>query len=381
MKVNYSLWILIVVSALSLGYVIFSNDWERKEIEVGFSDEVNKSPFTMATRLLAKHGVSWQSQNNIRQLVTDGELNLATDHALLLDESVLAKSMEIDSSLYDWVIAGGRVIYILSPQRDSLALDESKFVQALELNVNKVEEGYSPYFLFSRESKENATFTVGSETVALTLNSTFSIDNCPSSEYQNNLKAIAMCDLSLGEGRVTVIPSISQFTNTGLRYLDHGAFLVWLSQGSRELVYIPNLTNPSWLANLWHWGWQWVIAVFLLLAALMWRTSARFGLPYTPIKATKTAFKLHIEALAHFYQQHGHEKVLLNALINDFNNKAEIRIPHFKQLSVEQQAQMISRITQYDKSTLIALLSSDYPESKQQRTEYIKQFKQLRNAL
>ena len=50
-------------------------------------------------------------------------------------------------------------------------------------------------------------------------------------------------------------------------------------------------------------------------------------------------------------------------------------------LSAEKQAQSIANLTHFEKQQVAQLLASKLPDSKTQRTNYIKRFKQLRNAL
>ena len=209
----------------------------------------------------------------------------------------------------------------------------------------------------------------------------FFIENCPGVSTNNDNGDTLMCDFAFGQGRVIVMPSLLPFTNYRLRHLDHGSLLLWLSKGAEKVTYVPYLTYPNWFAKLWHWSWQFVVTLLLLIVLAVWHISSRIGRSYAPDFDIKTSFNQHIRAVANFYSEHGHEAVLFTALKKDFYAKVESRVPNFKMLSAEKQAQIIANLTHFEKHNVAELLASKLPESKEQRTEYIKRFKQLRNAL
>lgn len=381
MRAKHILFLLMGALLLWLGAVLVTADWQKNEIETGFTKEVSEDAFTMAGRLLALYNSSFEKIKRQDIINFDGELTIAENTVLVLDEGVLASSHELDSKLGDWVGAGGRLIYVLSSEREALGINESVFFNSLELSVIEHESGYDSYFYFSSSPPPDTVLSLEGSDIELTLGNQLYLESCVGDAYTNKNNQVMVCDLSYGDGHVTVIPSFKQFTNEGLRVLDHGAFLVWLVGSDRKVSFVPNLVYPSWLAQLWAWSWQFVAALVALLALFVWHKASRLGRAFVPVRDNTTVFSQHLTALADFLHLHGHDEVLAQALKRDFYQQLELRIPNIKMLSDEQQAKMIAKLTQFDESTIKSLLETEFPKQKQQRTEYVKRFKQLRNAL
>ena len=103
----------------------------------------------------------------------------------------------------------------------------------------------------------------------------------------------------------------------------------------------------------------------------------RIGRAYAPDVDSKTSFNQHIRA-TNFYTEHGHEARLFEALKKDFNAKVETRVLTSKCL-VHKQAEIIASLTLI-KSKSRPCFQVNF-ESREQRTDYIKRYKHLRNAL
>jgi len=377
MKLKYVLIAALVVFSIFAIAGIASLDWQKKEIEIGFHSDVAKDNFTMAQRLLKANGIDWQKNKRLVEQVQSDELNIDPQSILILDEAVLADSYQLDVQLADWVADGGRLIYVLNRQRDELAIDNTVFFSQLGINVQSQEDVFEYDFAMLKEGNKNSTLSIEENTqLDLELSRAFYIENCPGVSTNSENSDTLMCDFAFGQGRVIVMPSLLPFTNYRLRHLDHGSLLLWLSKGADKVT-----TYPNWFAKLWHWSWQFVVTLLLLIVLAVWHISSRIGRSYTPEFDIKTSFNQHIRAVANFYTEHGHEAVLFTALEKDFYAKVESRVPNFKMLSAEKQAQIIANLTHFEKQHVAQLLASKLPESKEQRTEYIKRFKQLRNAL
>ncbi|MFK3869816.1 hypothetical protein [Pseudoalteromonas rhizosphaerae] len=381
MKLKFVVVFLCCVLVFFIGSALLSADWQKEEIEIGFHSEVSKDNFTMAQRLLAEHGVLWKKE---KQLDNNNQQPLIIDHRsmLIVDEAALSNSHTLDQQLSQWVSEGGRLVYILNKQRDELGLDNTFTFQDLGISVNTSEGIFENHFVMVKEGQKNSVLRLNENTqLDLELSQAFEIENCPGIATKNSDDQVIMCDFKFGDGRIIVMPSLAPFTNYQLRHLDHGSLLVWLSQGVDVITYVPYLSYPNWFAKLWQWSWQWVICVMQLVLLFIWHISSRIGRAYAPDLILTVGFKHHIRAIANFYIKHGFEQRLFTALKKDFNAKVETRIPHFKSLTEVRQAEIIANLVHFDKQQVAELLSVELPESQQQRTEYIKLFKQLRNAL
>ena len=382
MKLKYFMIGLLVLTVALLGSMLASVKWEKQEVEIGFQPEVAKDSFTLAQRLLASYDVKWHKDKRLASQTNPNQLTIDPNTMLVVDEAVLANSYELDQQLVQWVADGGRLVYVLNRQRDELGIDNAIFFQELGIDVTTVDDVFEFNFVLLEEGSSNTTLTIDETTqLELELSQAFKIDSCQGVQTENQAGDTVMCDLPFGAGRVIVLPSLAPFTNYKLRHLDHGSLLVWLTQGVSKVTYVPYLSYPNWLSKLWHWSWQFVVSLLLTVVFAVWHISSRIGRAYAPDVDSKTSFNQHIRAIANFYTEHGHEARLFEALKKDFNAKVETRVPNFKMLSAHKQAEIIASLTQFDKEQVETLLSSELPESREQRTEYIKRFKQLRNAL
>lgn len=382
MKLKVVLIALLVLFTVFIVASLASLDWEKREVEIGFHSDVAKDNFTMAQRLLKANGISWIKDKHLAEQAQSEELAIDPKSILILDEAVLADSYLLDTQLADWVADGGRLIYVLNRQREELAIDNSVFFGQLGINVLSQEDVFEYDFAMRKEGDKNSVLSIDENTeLELELSRAFYIENCPGVSTNTSEGKTVMCDFAFGQGRVVVMPSLLPFTNYRLRHLDHGSLLLWLSKGAKSISYVPYLTYPNWLAKLWHWSWQFVVTLVLLIVLAVWHITSRIGRAYAPDFEAKTSFNQHIRALANFYSEHGHEAVLFAALKKDFYSKVEVRVPNFKMLSADKQAQSIANLTHFEKQQVAQLLASKLPDSKTQRTNYIKRFKQLRNAL
>jgi hypothetical protein len=382
MKLKYFMIGLLVLTVALLGSMLASVKWEKQEVEIGFQPEVAKDSFTLAQRLLALHDVEWHKDKRLASQTNPNQLTIDPNTMLVVDEAVLANSYELDQQLVQWVADGGRLVYVLNRQRDELGIDNAIFFQELGIDITTVDDVFEFNFVLLEEGSSNTTLTIDETTqLELELSQAFKIDSCQGVQTENQAGDTVMCDLPFGAGRVIVLPSLAPFTNYKLRHLDHGSLLVWLTQGASKVTYVPYLSYPNWLSKLWHWSWQFVVSLLLTVVFAVWHISSRIGRAYAPDVDSKTSFNQHIRAIANFYTEHGHEVRLFEALKKDFNAKVETRVPNFRMLSAHKQAEIIASLTQFDKEQVEILLSSELPESREQRTDYIKRYRQLRNAL
>lgn len=381
MKLKYILITLCIALVTWLSLFLYSLDWKKHEVEVGFHSDVSKDSFTMAQRLLTKHGVQWHKIKHLDDNEQDSLLS-KKKQILILDEAALNRSHGLDEQLAQWVSDGGYLVYILNKQRDELGLNNTAFFQNLGITIKTKENIFENYFVVAEQRTKNTTLTVHNNVqLDLELSRAFDIKDCPGKETKNNDDQVVMCDSSFGNGRIIIMPSMSPFINYQLRHLDHGSFLIWLTQGYETINYIPYLSYPNWFAKLWHWGWQWVISLVVLVILFIWHVSSRVGRAYAPDSMRSVSFEHHIRAVANYYTRYGFEQRLFTALKKDFHMKAESRIPNFNLLSQSQQVEVIAKLTKLDKQQVADLINMQTPKSDQQRTDYIKLYKQLRNAL
>ncbi|MGO2477165.1 MAG: DUF4350 domain-containing protein [Pseudoalteromonas sp.] len=375
---------IIAIIVMLIASALLALNWEKKEVETGFHPNVAKDNFTMAQRLLNRYQIKWHKDKDklvVAQMETE-PLSINNNTRLILDEAALSESHELNQQLLSWVNQGGELIYVLSSQREALGIDNSIFFQTLGIRIATDEKEFDLLSSINSETNKNTSFELSTDNILeLELSEKYSVENCPGRAVKNDASNVVICDITIGNGRVIVLPSMTPFTNNNLRDLDHGSLLLWLAADAKNITYIPYLTYSNWFAKLWGWSWQLVIIILVLTVTWVWHMSSRIGRAYAPDALVKVSFNNHVQAVANFCVQHGHERIFVDALMRDFYKRVELKVPNFRKLTNEQQAEVIARLTNFDQQQVAQLLSSTFPESEPEKVEYIKRFKQLRNAL
>ena len=405
---------LIILVILLIAYITLVLQWEKIEIETGLSTKAKENPLLASKLLLAKNNISFVYLSSPKSIFTQGKISLNTSTSLMVDEAALLEYPTLENALLDWVAKGGHLIYILSPQRSALNIDDnSTLLEQLSLQVQSNEDlFYTPQQILS-QPKANIFITDNNKTLSLYIPFTYFFDSCAGKSYtltkyknvelkkhqentndiknsinNNENKAlkeetdiILICDMSYQQGFITFLPSIHTLSTQSLKHLDHGAFLLWLVSKNKDLYYLPSFKTSNWLVKLWQWSWLFIVLIVLIIISFIWYLATRFGSAITPIGENKSLFTDHITAMGNFLYRHDHDQQLKQALILDLEQAIENRNVYYKHLSDDEKAQLISQLTGKELNTIKQLLNQELPKQALARIQYIQLFKALRKAL
>ena len=380
-KTKFLLISLLLLSVSWLAYIAFSTGWEKVDQEVGLSNEARSKPLLAATLLLQKRGIELKRLKDASHIFKNGKIIIPTDYSLIMDEAVLTEIDAFESAIIRWVKAGGHLIYVLSPRRDALYLDNNQLLKIADLNVVKAD---TPQQRVGVTDKPEANINIALNAFTLELNMPYShhFTDCKGTGFQSlALDLTLVCELSIYDGRITFIPSVHPISNSSLKHLDHGQFLYWLTDGKKGLFYLPSQNTQNWLESLWNWSWQFIVLLLLSLFFYMWNVAIRIGLPETPSQISSNRFADHIEAAGNFMITHNHHQELKMALLKDLEYVMEKRIPTYKELSLSEQADLMSQSTGKACKDIEHLLSEPMPLDNTERLQFIKSFKELRKLL
>lgn len=405
-KTRNVLIVVVALIVLVVGLALASLDWEYVEREVGLSSKANQAPLLAAQLFLASKNKTLTHLAGGNDIFVDGKINIATDEVLIIDEAIFA---EFDSSLADaldvWMEKGGHLIYLTSPRREILELDNNAILSWAGLTIVENEE-YSFRSNVLNEPSKNAMLTTNYGTLNLNIYAPYFIENCVGDEVKllerdtdiesasnnddENVEVKSkyietdhtlLCDLSYGEGFLTFIPSLDAISNHGLRHLDHGEYLLWLTGSRSKINYLPSLHSFNWFSLLWQKSNIVILLFTAVLLLLLWHLSMRLGLPVSPIASEKNLFAEHINAVGSFMNRHGYFLQMHQALLQDIDQLMEKRNPKYKTLEISQQAKLLSQLTGKDRQHIEMLLSHELPQEADARVQHIKWFKELRNLL
>lgn len=380
-----SAWLISIVGALFIAFVgfsLWSLEWEKTEIETGFSEEARKDPLIAAKRFLASKQVELKKLTGQEDFIASRAITLDKNSSFIVDEAALSEYHHFEKALLQWVEAGGHLIYLMSPRRDSLEIANSLILQSTNISIVPSENRAFRLNLFAKPDANIEFEQHENEYLTWYMPYQFAIENCQGEALKvKNSETTVICDQALGGGFITFMSSIHPISNDGLRHLDHGELLLWLVGENNYLWYLPSLNSPNWLITLWRWSNLFVVTFVALLLLIMWFLAVRFGRARTPHSVDKNIFAEHIQATGNLLVQQSQFKHLKQVLLTDIEHAMEVRSPRFKQLSVEEQSELLSQLSGLNKQSIIRILSEDLPEGESDRFHYIKLFKQLRNAL
>lgn len=382
---------LVVICSLLLiclvSYLYFFITWEKVEQEIGLSEKAQSQPLLAASLFLQKSGKTLKRLEESTDVFQRGKIPISPNYSLMIDEAALTEINGLESALNNWVEAGGHLIYVLSPRRNALSLDEERALDDNHLLTTSkvtVVEADTPSLRTSVIESPEANIQVESGELNLAVNMPYQhhFNDCEGKVFHTiDDELTLICEISIAEGFITFIPSIHSISNSSLLHLDHGEFLNWLVGANDGLIYMPSLSTLNWLEVLWKQSSLSILLPSLLLILYMWHVSMRIGLPENPTLATKNLFADHIKAAGNFMILNNHHQALKVALLKDLEHVMEKRIPNYKQLKIAEQAQLISKSTGTEAEEVELILSQPMPLEKEERLEYIKSFKALRKLL
>lgn len=386
---------LLVLFIVGIGFAIFSQDWKEVEKKVGLSEDAAKNPLLAAELLLKNYDKSVSRVTKTEEFLVNKNLILEQNSSFIVDEAALFEHPHFVNALSDWVKAGGHLVYVLSPRRGQLNLDDNPFVKVAGLSVVEKDGGFGRQRLLL-PVYPNLEMEYNQSSLQLYLPYKYSFSDCPGVSYEKrrwNIKdkqfeeakegesEQLICEVGYYQGFVTFIPSIDIISNRGLLHLDHGAFLMWLIGKNDSLYYLPSLKASNWLLAFWQWSWQFFVSLVVLGLFILWFVGMRFGRARVPIQDSKVPFVRHVRATGQFLSSHGHSDVLQQALNTDIFTIVELRQPSVKHMTNAQQAETISELTGIEATQISDLLFSPLPEDSTERTKTINLYKQLREAL
>ena len=373
--------LISLFGVIFIALLVFSLEWEKVEQEVGLTKKANVDPLLASRLFLQKKNIIFSKLNEEDQFFINGKITFPTDRSLIIDEAVLNEYIHLESAILEWVEAGGHLVYLLSPRREMFGLNENQLL--VKSGVGVIDAGDSSRkYGFLEQPEANLVLKNGDDILAINLPHQNYFTGCEAMSYQlKDTDSTLICELSFSQGFITFLPSIHPFSNSSLRHLDHGEFLLWLVGSNKQLLYLPSMKESNWLLLLWNWSWQFIILIVLTLIVMMWNAAIRLGLPTTPTHSMKNLFADHIEAVGNFMINQNHHAELKMALLKDLEVAIEKRNPVYKQLTVTQQAGVISQFTGKNRDEIEQLLIKPLPADDVVRLQYIKLFKELRDLL
>ena len=382
------LWVWAVGTALLIvvsggAYKLSQLDWKEVSIVVGLQSEARKSPVYVLNKFLSSYGVSVEQGDDFYSLFDplSMQLNrLSDDFGLVVDEALFENDDDLMSSLYNWVESGGHLVYVLSRSRTN---EKTNWLfDQLSPSIERVEEPAKPIYDVTGIGDEvNATTDIDSDVdLALYIPHRFVFKECHSFEWEvldDDYQTLA-CHQAIGDGYVTMLSDASFFNGFGLRIANNASMTLSIFSHASAYGFFQSDLGVDWVSMLFGQHWAHYALLVTLLAMLFWNLYARFGPSLVPHEQRYSHFGQHLENLARFYRQNGHELHLKKVLLDELDATMEKKVMGFSDSSREQKVEILIKETSTDKAFATQLLDSKNISSNAFWLEQVRFVKELK---
>ncbi|HWG31209.1 MAG TPA: hypothetical protein VN676_11700 [Steroidobacteraceae bacterium] len=166
----------------------------------------------------------------------------------------------------------------------------------------------------------------------------------------------------VGLGSVTIVNS-APFGNQTLLEGDDAALFVAATQLRRgdSIWFVTEKRSASLLALVWKLAAPVVLLFVALIAAWLWRVSARFGPPLAPTELARRSLAEQIRGTGQFTLRFGGGRALYAAQVRALQEAAERRIPGYPRLGGTERVEALAQLAGIEANALAAALSLAAP--------------------
>lgn len=343
--------LLVVIStALILGLGLWwygSAEYEEKLIPAPDNPKLRTEHFHVAGHWLEQQGFDAVSFHQLQ----DQFLEPAEDATLIAAAAVGLQSRLESWQLHDWVERGGHLI-AAAPERVSrrssgAGLNPYGIARCRACRERETEDETDESGQTDVPASRIRLHTPDEQVLALWHSPELQVSE-PSDEvefWHDAHDRPRIASYALGQGRVTLIPSIRWLDNEHLIYPDHARLLTALIDADRGTVYLQQRVAAGGLL-----GWLWRQAPALWLAALLfgllwiWSRMPRLGPVMEPAPGENTQIREHLLATARFDWRHNQARNLIAAMREERSQRCTQRFPDWRQLDTPSRAARLAAL-------------------------------------
>jgi len=152
----------------------------------------------------------------------------------------------------------------------------------------------------------------------------------PPHRIATNNQGAQLIQLTLGEGRMTVLAGLTLWDNDNLHYFDHAWLLKQLT-GDGPVWFVQGIDMPPLPLWLWEHAWPPILALLLALSAWLWRSLTRPGPRWQALESGRADYLAHLLALGHFHWRTGQSDAFLAPLRDTARRRLELLHPDQEQ--------------------------------------------------
>jgi hypothetical protein len=361
---RWIIWPIVLVALAGLTVWIARNTyWEEVQMPQPFQGEAVTNPFYAASRLASLLGAHPKWERVLGAMPPRDAIVLpsAWHWGLLVSRR---------ERLQSWVASGGRLVIDRSLIGGQKELADWAGVSRYVLSIAALNRA-------DREThyEKCPTLTAGSgvpptpaqpheqfKVCGLDRISALSSARKPEWILRDASSGIQALRVPIGRGSVTFINS-SPFGNAELLEGDDAALFVAATQLRRgdSILFLTEEPGASLLSLIWATGAPVVMLAAALVAAWLWRSSARFGPPAAPTEQARRSLAEQIRGTGEFTLRFGGGRALYAAQVRALQETAERRIPGYSRLSGAERIDRLGELTGIQSSTLASALNLSSP--------------------
>lgn len=349
------IWLAVLVPVVALIAWVASNTyWADTKVPMPPKGEALTNPFYAAQRFAEALGARSAWDRAFTTPPADSVIVLSTWHWDL--------SAGRREALEGWVESGGRLVIDRTLaggenefERWSGILREYRERDGAEESAESKRDGACRMF----QQEQNGTPSSGMPTERYRMCDLDGVSFLTSTRNAGwvlrDESGIQAMRVPVGRGSVTVI-NTTPFRDRNLFKGDHGWLFVAATQMRRgdDVHFLSEDAHPSLLALLWQYGAPVVMLTFTLLAVVLWRGGVRFGpLAAMPDPARRSLAE-QICGTGQFALRNGGGDALHAASVRALDEAAHRRVPTYAQLSADERAAALARLTGFDRDALAA---------------------------
>lgn len=275
---------LTIFGAIALGLALYLwlISWTSISIGPFYGPKALTNPYLAAEMFLNSHGVTIEHHGNTSDLDTA----IASSDVLLMTNQSGDLSDEQFEALFDWVDAGGTLIY----QPTTLYAEDGKYFDRVlartsqRLVVNqKRDRTHTPSpnvhhaDVTCPESKDTTFVSLDSDR-RLQINLANDVVLMPTSD-SNSAPSITYAEPNWGNANFVILTDLRPWRNNLIQCHDNARFLHHLvvrdSEGDIQLAWLDGVESRALYAQLWHWFPQSILTLAVLLLWWLWNRIPR----------------------------------------------------------------------------------------------------------
>jgi len=363
MNAKWIIWPVVVAALLALVVWIARNSyWEEVQLPQLPQGEAAVNPFYSAARLAALLGAKprWQ-----RVLASTPP----SDGVLVVSQWNWGLFPTRRARVQRWVASGGRLVV------DRTLIGGQKALQEWA-GIDRYVFSSSELARFDRETKyercPTLTARIGPDTPQPTRRhfQVCGVDRISGLRTtrtalwtlrDSNSVEQAM-RVAVGRGSVTIVNS-TPFGNQALLDGDDAALFVAATQLRRgdSIWFVTEGRSASLLELIWKSGAPVVLLLLALIAAWLWRATARFGPPLAPTEPARRSLAEQIRGTGQFTLRFGGGRALYAAEVRALQEAAERHIPGYARHGDTERIEALAKLTGIEAPTLASALSLAAP--------------------